>query len=187
MIAQQIKQISPDILGLQEVRYDPFYGLSKSERALVEENEKIRFERHMMNDIMALLPEYPYSYWCDSMHYGDGSIEGISIVSRFPIIDIKATKLSSANDDGNKRSCVRGTVNHPKKRIFFYNTHVTYGTNGQNTQAAEILRFMDSENEGQIPQILVGDMNLYQRYQSPAHIFEGKLNAASPPTKLKDA
>lgn len=121
------------------------------------------------------------------MHYEDGSIEGIAIASRYPIIEVKSVKLTQADDDFNQRSCLRAIISHPKKRIMFYNTHLTYGKKGQNTQASEILQFLNTDDDRQTPQILLGDMNLKRGHLSPADIFEGKLSESMPNEKLKDA
>ncbi|CAG9309941.1 unnamed protein product [Blepharisma stoltei] len=193
MIAQQIKEVNPDIIGVQEAKRDPLYGLYGVERVLTKFIENVAGSnysaqgRDMMKDILELIPEYPYSYLHDSMHYSDGSTEGIGIISRFPISNIKHIQLSKSDSDGNSRSCLRATISHPMKNLLVYNTHLTYDLKGQVKQASEILRFIDSEDDKFTAQLLIGDMNSEEKYPQPMRLLEGISQEPLSRGKLDDA
>ncbi|CAG9313606.1 unnamed protein product [Blepharisma stoltei] len=184
MLAKQIKIANPDIIGIQEARYDPYYGLCTFNRCLNRFIDNISCEKNggkdMMKDLLAKLPEYPYSHWLEVMHFSNGIIDGIGIISRFPIIDIKSKKLSKTKEDKNIRACLRAAISHPNKKINVYNTQLTYDDKGQAKQLCDIIRFIDSEDDGETLQILMGDMN----FKRGTGTLEGKNKGDK---NLKDA
>lgn len=141
----------------------------------------------MFKELLEMIPEYPYSYWLDSMHHTDGAIDGIAIISRYPIVDIKSIKLSNSSVDKNGRSCLRATISHPLKKLKIYNTHMTNERKSQVKQALDILKFIDQENVDNYPQILLGDFNIKYSFQAPAKIFEGGIEQAKGHCRLTDA
>lgn len=190
MIAQQIKKCSSDVIGIQEARKDPYYVKTSLDSVVSRILDIFHKDRHtsrdMMKDLMDLLPEYPYHYEHESMYYKDGIVESIALISRFPIANVKTIKLTKSPGDANQRSCLKATINHPKRQLSIFNTHMTYDSKGQILQSNEILGFMDQENDGS-PQILTGDMNIKQSYEIPGHLFEGKYKYRGKTGDLKDA
>ncbi|CAG9318352.1 unnamed protein product [Blepharisma stoltei] len=176
-IAQQIKNANPDIIGIQEACRNPNLGadsmtnfISKIFGSSILNKAR---ERNMLDELLELLPEYPYHYSHESMIYKNGSTEGIAIISRYPIIDVRTAQLTKALGDSEERACLKVTIKHPKKIFSVFNTHMTYDPKGQLKQAQDILNFMNEENDG-TPQILLGDMNIRKYYELPSRLLEGK-------------
>mmetsp|Transcript_19816 Transcript_19816/g.19822 ORF Transcript_19816/g.19822 Transcript_19816/m.19822 type:complete len:191 (+) Transcript_19816:359-931(+) len=162
---------------MQEVRRDPNLGADSMTRFMSKIFGSSILnkvcERNMLDELLELLPEYPYHYSHESMIYKNGSTEGISIISRFPIIDVRTVQLTKAGGDIEERACLKSIIKHPKKNLSVFNTHMTYDPKGQLKQAQDILNFMNAENDG-TPQILLGDMNIRRYYELPSRLLEGK-------------
>ena len=178
MLAEEITRISADVIGIQEARHDPFYGSGPIQRKisgfLSSVSDKKPSGRHMLDDLLSLVPQYPYYYWQPAMNYKDGIVEGIAVLSRFPISDIEFVKLTKSKGDGNRRVCLKATVKHPRNELQFFNTHMTYSVNGQVKQSEEIIKFMDSQNQGS-PQVLVGDLNIKNKFENPGLLLATQL------------
>ena len=172
MIAREINQIRPDILGLQEIRFHPTYNatlLGSISNLIGVSNQK--FERHMLNDLLELIPEYRFSHWQPGMKYKDGIVEGVAIVSRYPIIETEFENLGKNAGDGNKRVCLKAQIAHPAQNLLFYNTHLTYAITGQVSQTTKLMNFINRTSAHDVPQILTGDMNIVKKFQAPLSVL----------------
>lgn len=172
MIAREINQVRPDVIGLQEIRFHPTYNatLIKSLTNFIGTSNQ-KFDRHMLTDLLELIPEYRFSHWQPGMHYKDGIVEGVALVSRYPIIETEYADLGQNAEDGNLRVCLKAVIAHPKQEFLFYNTHLTYGKQGQIPQATEVLAFMNRTRCANLPQILTGDFNICKSYTAPLSIL----------------
>lgn len=181
MLAREINLARPDVIGLQEIRFHPTYNASLigSIINLIGKNKQ-KFERHMLNDLLELIPEYKFSHWQPGMRYKDGIIEGVAVVSRYPIIETEHVNLGKSPKDGNHRVCMRAFIGHPCHDFIFYNTHLTYSKKGQIPQATKVCEFMNKSSNKKIPQILTGDFNIRKSYKAPLSVFTSQ-------DSLKDA
>jgi endonuclease/exonuclease/phosphatase family metal-dependent hydrolase len=172
MIAREINQLRPDVLGLQEIRYHPTYNatLLGSLSNFLGASSK-NFERHMLSDLLELIPEYRFSHWQPGMKYKDGFVEGLAIVSRYPIVETEFEKLGKNEKDGNKRICLKAQVAHPAHNFLFYTTHLTYAKIGQVGQTTKLMKFINRTAAHEVPQILTGDMNILKNFQAPLSIL----------------
>lgn len=88
---RQMNREDPDILCLQEVRFNP-YRKSKVQEFLgryvsgAAPGPEMTPGKHMLEDLFQHLPQYRSHYvWEPGMHYDDHQVEGLAILSKFPI------------------------------------------------------------------------------------------------------
>lgn len=125
----------------------------------------------MLSDVLDHLSGYQYSYFCETNKYFDNSIEGIGVISKHPILENNALRLSKFKDDRDYRYCLESLIEIKNTRVLFYNTHLTFGKLGQRRQAQEVIDFMKIKEK---PQILLGDMNIEK--SSNDDIYSGNLS-----------
>ena len=162
-----MRREDPDIICLQEVRFNP-YRKSKAREFIgryvtgAAPTPELVAGQHMLEDLFQHLPHYrQYHVWEPGMHYSDHQVEGLAILSKFPIITHSVKRLSkSPSGDGNARICVSALISHPSGDIQVFNTHFTYAVEGQPLQCKEVSRFVAQECRG-VPQILMGDFNCF--------------------------
>lgn len=157
----------PDILCLQEVRFNP-YRKSKVQEFLgryvsgAAPGPEMIPGKHMLEDLFQHLPQYRSHYvWEPGMRYDDHQVEGLAILSKFPIRSHAVKRLSKHERDGNSRICLSALIAHPWGDIQVFDTHFTYAVEGQPLQCKEVSRFLVQENKG-IPQLLMGDFNCFK-------------------------
>jgi endonuclease/exonuclease/phosphatase family metal-dependent hydrolase len=127
-----------------------------------------------MLDLVALLgEEYPYSLWLPGMIYNPWLVEGLGVLSKYPIMHSWHFKLGKCEGDGNQRILLVVRVNCPIGVVDFMVTHWTYKPRGQLAQASKTLNFAREIAEPSVPQILVGDFNVKTSHQRPVQFLEG--------------
>ncbi|PRP81074.1 hypothetical protein PROFUN_11188 [Planoprotostelium fungivorum] len=147
MLIDQLKAESPDIVGMQEVRYQ-FDGRSSI---------------HQITEITRELPEYQYVYH-PSMTYlqqGGHEDEGLAILSKWPIIDSEVLRLTrnfSDYADEHQRATLRALIKTPKGPLQVFVVHSSLSLSARVRNSIEMWNFMQSGRKG-APQILLGDMN----------------------------
>lgn len=154
-IAEVIRRAHPALVGLQELR--------------------VRGEQHQGHQLQAALQALGLQYhlkYVKAMQYNDAE-EGIGVLSRFPINKIRVRKLPmGGGDDDNTRMCMMVEVTVPRfGDVQLFNTHLSFNTNQQVWNAAEVLRFAD-EFQFAGSQFLVGDMNTPPREVAPIALFQ---------------
>ena len=154
-IAEEIKDINPDIIGLQEIRFETNF-----------ESESYN-PKNMLLDLAVLLPNYYQFEWIPIMYYDNTAekvlVEGIGILSRHRILEKTVKFVSTNDDDSNKRAVIRTLIEiNEKLTIEYFNTHITYGFAGQLDQSYEVMSYIDQcRNNSPIKyhQFLNGDTN----------------------------
>ncbi|MBR6793288.1 MAG: PASTA domain-containing protein [Clostridia bacterium] len=153
VFAEEIKEIDPDIIGLQEI--DNGQGRSGKDDQMAE---------------IAAAAGYPYYYFAKCVDMNDGEY-GHGILSKYPIQ--KSENFMYKAQTGEKRSVERHEIYldltedgvENGKTVVFYNTHLCYcGEDGNNqnivdnqpNQMAEAFELMDLD----LYPVLVGDMNI---------------------------
>lgn len=134
-IAEEIKMLNPDIIGLQEL--DSFTIRSGKE-----------------DQIKLLAENSGYKYYCftKTISY-DGGEYGHGIMSKYPIKSYEAIPFE--NQDSETRCYSRSVIDVNGKEVVFYNTHLEYMGDYQTKQMAEIVQKTLSDKYF----IITGDMN----------------------------
>jgi len=132
MLVEQIKNEKPDIVGLQEVRF---------------ESTQYSESRHQISEMAELLPEYQFYYTPSMTYFADGghTDEGCGILSRWPIVDAgfqRLTRNFSDNVDEHARSVVKATVQSPYGPIEVFVTHSSLSNTARARNAVEKWDFM---------------------------------------------
>jgi endonuclease/exonuclease/phosphatase family metal-dependent hydrolase len=86
-----------------------------------------------------------------------GTWEGLSVISRFPIVDHAVKKLSSNCSDSNRRITQWVQVQLESGLFSLYNTHFALSQDCLETNVPETLDFMGDNSSG--AGVLIGDMN----------------------------
>ena len=93
-----------------------------------------------------------------AMVYSDGTWEGLSVISRLPILIHAVKKLSSNCSDPNQRITQWVQVQLESGDVFsLYNTHFALSQDCLQTNVPETLEFMGDNSSG--AGVLIGDMN----------------------------
>eukprot|EP00696_Hemimastix_kukwesjijk_P011363 gnl/Hemi2/24260_TR8148_c0_g1_i2.p1 gnl/Hemi2/24260_TR8148_c0_g1~~gnl/Hemi2/24260_TR8148_c0_g1_i2.p1 ORF type:complete len:306 (-),score=19.76 gnl/Hemi2/24260_TR8148_c0_g1_i2:58-975(-) len=164
MIADSINALKPDIVGFQEIRND--FSVRDG-------------SAHQRKRLAELLPEYPYSVYQRAMAFpGTTNEEGLGVFSRYPILDWDYRTLPRVmtSGDANYRICIRALVQTPAGLVTFFVTHMTYDTAVQGVQALDLWRYMKQHEKRGVPQILVGDLNIYPEHLEAVEFFTGEID-----------
>jgi endonuclease/exonuclease/phosphatase family metal-dependent hydrolase len=105
------------------------------------------------------------------MVYGDGTWEGLSVISKVPIVGHAVKKLSSNCSDSNQRITQFVQVELESGVFSLYNTHFALAQDCLETNVPETLEFMGDNSSG--AGVLIGDMNA-----TPDNPALSKLGAA---------
>jgi len=135
-----------DIVLFQEVRFDHSIG----------ENSESTFINNLL--------KYPYSYSSTSISRfyrssgGQPYKEGLSILSKFPIVSSEEIILTQAPDDKHTRFMLNVDINMNGEIIKITNIHLS-----NNTHSCEQLKeLLDIFNERKENRIIAGDFNIFQ-------------------------
>ncbi len=134
-ISEEIKNISPDIIGIQELDYNT--GRTKNTNQLEQ---------------IAQATDYKYFYFSKAIDF-DGGEYGHGIMSKYPITSFETIPFK--NQYGEKRCFSRAELEINKKKIVFYNTHLEVSGTIQDEQIAEIFELAQKDEYS----IITGDMN----------------------------
>eukprot|EP01103_Thecamoeba_quadrilineata_P012850 TRINITY_DN3420_c0_g1_i2.p1 TRINITY_DN3420_c0_g1~~TRINITY_DN3420_c0_g1_i2.p1 ORF type:complete len:145 (+),score=14.59 TRINITY_DN3420_c0_g1_i2:74-508(+) len=122
-IAETVMSVYPDVIGFQEVRKTKHLS--------------------QIDELQLILSEYRWSYFEGATTIDDDGVEGLAILSRYPIESTSKLILSSdPNDlDTNTRVCLFAHIDHPfAGKINFYVTHLSYHRSQQCRNAKEITK-----------------------------------------------
>jgi endonuclease/exonuclease/phosphatase family metal-dependent hydrolase len=139
---EAIHSVSPDILGLNEVHLNTIHSGGTSQ-----------------TEIFAQSLGYRYSYFARSI-YHDGGEYGISLLTRFPILEcatvpIPETPCGEGEKSFEPRVIINAVVDAGGERIHVMTSH--YGLTGaeQTRAVAETLRLSELD----MPAVFMGDLN----------------------------
>ena len=129
-LADVIAASNPDVLGLQEVRQVSLQQCRGLQKPLsIVKSIFTQFPapgRSMLTELMERLPQYLFTHWEGAMNYRNGMVEGLAIVSRFPLAPTSLVPLYHSQRDRNDRICLFSTVQVPYVPLQFFNTHLRY-------------------------------------------------------------
>ena len=138
LLVDQLVELEPDVIGLQELRSIPDQGATIRRVAERRSGGRLVYQAHRT---------YKTGLW--------GFWEGLGTLTRLPIVDRGSLGLG-----GQNRVAQRVTVRLPDgAALEVYNTHLASGNESLRTaQAGRLLEWMGSGG-GARPQVLVGDFN----------------------------
>eukprot|EP01129_Flabellula_baltica_P000023 TRINITY_DN10022_c0_g1_i1.p1 TRINITY_DN10022_c0_g1~~TRINITY_DN10022_c0_g1_i1.p1 ORF type:complete len:428 (+),score=79.68 TRINITY_DN10022_c0_g1_i1:3-1286(+) len=151
-LIKQIKEIDPDIIGFQEVRFSNYEYPSK-------EKDKSGCQ---VNDLRLGLPDYQYVYQPAMTYMRNGAFtqEGNAIFSKYPIINTSFKHLSrnfSDGDDQHQRIVVHAEIQVDEgKTVNFFTTHFSLTETSRARNNVEVADFLLSKDQ---PRVIVGDFN----------------------------
>lgn len=173
LLARYIREASPDIIGLQEVRYDSTLGFAE--------------DHAQINELSSAFPEYQFVFQPASSYFSQDRLphrdeEGPAIMSRWPIVSSDHILLSrdiSDSDDGHQRLCLHAVVAVPGGHLVdVYVTHLSLSERARNRTAVEIWDFIQATRHGDV-QLFLGDLNAepdtkaIQFFQGEATLHDG--------------
>ena len=139
-IAELLKEVDADIMGLQELDVATSRSLANSP---------------VVNQLQYIAEKAGYTYWSYSKVLDHrGGFYGHGIISRYPILRDDIIWPEAQNEKGEVRNVGRYEIDYNGKLVTFYNCHLDGRHGFQQYQEAQD-RFMAHE---QYP-IFVGDMN----------------------------
>lgn len=134
-IAQEIKEINPDIIGIQEL-----------------DNFTHRTNKTNQIKLLAEATGYEYYYFTKTIYFDNGEY-GHGIMSKYPIKNYEAFQFD--NQDSETRCYSRSVIDVDGKEFVFYNTHLEYMGDYQIRQMAEIVEKTKHDEFF----VITGDMN----------------------------
>ncbi len=159
LIADTIKEHTPDIIGFQEIRHSG----TKNDNG---KNQAQQLAQH--------LPDYAYIYRPAQQNPEKDEWEGLAIFSRLPIQNSSFIKLSMDPEDkrdNHQRIVLHAQIQTPNGSMNFFNTHLSLSQNGRIRTTQEITAYVN-RYKGDLPSVLVGDFNDTPDQTSIQHITE---------------
>ena len=135
LISEEIKDINPDIIGIQEL--DSFTNRSGKSDQIKELAESCGYKYYYFSKTID----------CDDGEYGHG------IMSKYPITNFQTIPFESQYSEN--RCFSRSEIEIDGKKIAFYNTHLEFLGDIQSTQISEIFKFACQDKYF----VITGDMN----------------------------
>jgi endonuclease/exonuclease/phosphatase family metal-dependent hydrolase len=175
-IGELLDELDFDVIGFQEVRRRD--GSSASQLDQLVSVARRRFTT-------ALLAE--------SSHLADGTYEGVALLSRYRALATSQYMFQHlpTDRDAVNRTCLRVLLDTPGGPVNVFVAHLSYERPQQCQNFLELKRFMLRPDHlpGVVPQILVGDLNVYTDFQHPLEILTLRDIAPSNPclTTLRNA
>lgn len=169
LIVSAISAANPDLIGLSEIRLDSSASFFYNETC---EQFWAQYPPAPPNcasmdtgqQILTLLQNQNPAYagaqivTDQAMVYGGGLWEGLSVISKLPILNHAVKQLSSNCSDPNRRITQWVQVQLESGDVFsLYNTHFALNQDCLETNVPETLEFMNDNSSG--AGVLIGDMN----------------------------
>jgi len=152
LIVDEIMRHQPDVLALQEIRYNADHPstidshLNMAEQILLE----LQMQNLYMNARIITQP---------AMYYGKTHWEGISMITSLETIETGNIfhTLIGASSDQNKRITQYAVMANQEMVFAIFNTHFAYEELGMKLNVGETIDYMN--RFAGYPLLLVGDMN----------------------------
>jgi endonuclease/exonuclease/phosphatase family metal-dependent hydrolase len=145
-IADVIRQIRPDIIGLNEVD-QTFHARSD----FIDQPKQLAVQLGME---YAFAPAIDSEYSPDSQQKGG---YGNAILSRFPIRSFEAVRLSAGSEAREPRILLHGKMDVNETPVNIFVTHLSLNPWHHRKQTSEILSVTSSCNH---PHVIMGDWNM---------------------------
>ena len=127
LVAELINISNVDVVALQEIRINASSG------------------KNMLNELQALLPQFPYAVYFKGMQYSGGLEEGLGIISKWPMQypSYVALSINTVYGDLNTRICEAVAVEIAEGFVVdIVNTHWSYLLAQQPENCADTLQYL---------------------------------------------
>jgi endonuclease/exonuclease/phosphatase family metal-dependent hydrolase len=174
MLQQQIGEEIPDIIGLQEVRYDfskfirEHHPLSSSGKEESTMGKSGRWQIEQLKDYPAF-KDYQFVFqpamtYLNLQSYHHFHVdEGLAIFTKFPMREVSHKILSrdlTDSGDAHQRICLRALIEVPGCGLInFLVTHLTLSDPARERTVMEIEDWVNELSVNGTPAVLVGDFN----------------------------
>lgn len=138
LILDALREHAPDVVALQAVALDPERG------------------EHQAAQLTA---GYPHVIFEPATVHPDGRQEGLAVLSRVPISEVRTLKLSLTPgcEDQTSRVLLHVKLDAPSGPLRLFNAHFSWVEAQGQDNVAEALPFLAAQNG---PAVLVGDFNM---------------------------
>lgn len=139
LIVQVLKNLFPDIIGLQEV-------LDRTDKS--------------PNQAELIASEFHYIYKFFGITKDIAGLEGLSILSRYPILESDALQLSCSTPE-ETRGVLYALIGAPMTKLRVYCTHLSWKPDEnykRESQVLDIHHFV-KKHDSRLPVIILGDFN----------------------------
>lgn len=183
MIAHQLIQLNPHIIGLQEVRLTNYEYPSDSHAGAT------------VADLAHKLYSAGYEHWVwrPAMLYEGASreqtFEGLALFSQYPILDVEVLPLTRENgnsEDYHQRIALRVELDTAIGRINAFVTHFSLLEKSRDENCVELRDWMYSYAK-RGPVILMGDLNAERSTSKGIRYLLGETSLAASTGFLKDS
>jgi endonuclease/exonuclease/phosphatase family metal-dependent hydrolase len=172
LIADLIGLHKPDVIGLQEIRYDERYDPEKNQAEQIAER----------------LTDYRFTFEKAQIDSAD-RWEGLAILSKFDIIDSSYIRLSRDMEDEldkrHQRIVLRAVIDLPVGQFNFFNTHLSLSDKARKRVIIEVVDFLENF-ESNLPKVIVGDFNATLD-QEPIKFITGMILLKGRKTLFQDS
>jgi len=152
LIANEIAKHQPDVLALQEIRYNANHPSTKDSHLNMAEQILMELQQNNLYKNAKVITQ-------PAMYYDLAHWEGITLITNLETIETGNIfhSLLSASGDQNKRITQYAVMANQEMIFTIFNTHFAYEELGMKMNVAETIDYM-SRFAG-YPCLLVGDMN----------------------------
>jgi endonuclease/exonuclease/phosphatase family metal-dependent hydrolase len=144
-IIENLEQLDPDIVGLQEINETPGGGGEDNQGKAIADSLTHYFGR-------------TYYYYNSATHlaWNNAFVESIGMISKYPIVQSGFSNLAVADFP---RKVVWGSIDTPLGTVQFFNTHLSTAIDV--VQVQEILQYIRAQEQTYpgVASILTGDFN----------------------------
>jgi endonuclease/exonuclease/phosphatase family metal-dependent hydrolase len=144
-IIQNLEQLDPDIVGLQEINETPGAGGVDNQGLIITDSLTHHFGR-------------AYYYYNSATHlaWDNTFLESIGIISKYPILQSGFSNLAMADFP---RKVVWSSIDAPAGTVHFFNTHLSTAVDV--VQVQQILEYISAREQADpgVASILTGDFN----------------------------
>jgi len=172
LIANLIEFHKPDVIGLQEIRYD----------------ERYNSRRNQAEQIVEKLTGYRFIFEKAQVD-GTAKWEGLAILSKFDILDSSCIQLSRDMEDEvdkrHQRIVLRALIDLPVGQFNFFNTHLSLSDKDRKRTIIEVVDFLENFKSN-LPKVIAGDFNATPD-QEPIKFMTGMITLNGRKTLFQDS
>lgn len=179
IIVTTILNENPDVIAVQEVRFDPSQPTTQSSyQSMAEQIVDLLNQAQPATYAGVDIVSQPLMFYPDSSeHYPSPPPnkqlwEGLAILSRLPVLKTGSIFLARTGSDANLRGTQFATVATGGTELTVFNTHFGLDATDRESNATQTLAYMDGFAS---PRLLVGDLNAVPGDPALAILAKGGL------------
>ncbi|KQL48991.1 metal-dependent hydrolase [Brevibacillus choshinensis] len=157
-MVQTLKELEPDVIGLQEVHQNAKYGYQAT------------YIAEQLNYQLVFAPSIPMA----------GGFYGNAFLTRHPLKETKVIQLPARRE---KRTLISASISWSEHDISIWNTHCSLNQTSRSSQLQLLKQLTDQQPD--IPRLILGDFNSstisFSPYYSDCAAVHGKENLPTIP------